>query len=404
MVGFDLKARLSLTFAGSISAQLNSLVPLHGAAGKFLVLRNNAPGLALLDFAATGTREAETRRIDLAAPAALGALRFNRLRNLAASEITVEARTSNATDEVEGWTPWTALKLEADGGWRAAHLRGRGAKLRIRLAPPAAAPDRTKETAAEPRTTVEIDRAALFALPQNHRPQLQDFRLLSPGFGLVVSPEQPPSPIVSLSQLLQSAPRDDDKRKGSFPSSQIVPQPGAQVVLWTIVDAEGDTFTSTFSIRREGDDRWIDVVANTKDSYAQFDTAHLPDGVYFTRLVAKETAPRVVEERLTQTFETDDLIIDHTAPEIMEATAKRNADSVVITVRGRDQLSLLDGVEFNFNNSVRETVEQPADGVRDGREETFALDIPLARISNATSVEVTLYDAAGNSSARRLTW
>ena len=53
---------------------------------------------------------------------------------------------------------------------------------------------------------------------------------------------------------------------------------------------------------------------------------------------------------------------------------------------------------------MRETVEQPADGVRDGREETFVLELPLARLSNATSLEVTLSDLAGNSVARRLTW
>src|SRR5207248_1734250 len=97
-------------------------------------------------------------------------------------------------------------------------------------------------------------------------------------------------------------------------------------------------------------------------------------------------------------------IVDHTPPEIIDAAAKRTADSVTVTVHGRDQLSLLDGIEIVFNNGVRETVEQPLDGVRDGREETFSLDLPIARVSNATSLEVTLYDAAGNGTARRLTW
>ena len=77
---------------------------------------------------------------------------------------------------------------------------------------------------------------------------------------------------------------------------------------------------------------------------------------------------------------------------------------MTITVLGRDQLSLLDGIEVVFNNNVRETIEQPADGIRDGREETFTFEVPLARVSNATSVEVTLYDAAGNGTAKRLSW
>jgi hypothetical protein len=130
----------------------------------------------------------------------------------------------------------------------------------------------------------------------------------------------------------------------------------------------------------------------------------MPDGVYFTRLVATEIAPRPVADRLSQTFETDDLIIDHTPPEILDASARREDNSILVTVHGRDNLSLLDGIEVVFNSGLRDTVEQPQDGVRDSREETFVLDIPLARVSNATSLEVTLYDAAGNGTAKRLSW
>jgi hypothetical protein len=126
--------------------------------------------------------------------------------------------------------------------------------------------------------------------------------------------------------------------------------------------------------------------------------------VYFTRLVSTETAPRPVADRLTATFETDDLVIDHTKPEILEATARRDGDRLIISVSGRDGLSLLDGVEIIFNNGVREVVEQPDDGVRDSRQERFTLDIPLAKVSTATAAEVTLYDSAGNGTPKRLSW
>ena len=391
LLGYDLKERLSLTFAGSISSQLNGLAPIAGAPGKFLVLRNNAPGLALLDFAAAGPREAETRRIDLGVPGLLGALRFNRLRHLADDQLALELKVSNGSDEIEGWGPWTALK-SVDGGWRADALRGRHVKLRLRVASSApAAP--------------EIDKAALYALPQNRRPVLQDFRVLTASYALVPAVDQPPAPVASLSQLLAAGGRDDDsKRKGNFLSSQVVPSPGTQVVFWTLTDPDGDNVLATFSIRRDGDAAWTDVAVDTRESYAQFDTAHLPDGIYFTRLVATETAPRLPADRLAATFETDNLIVDHTAPELLEAGAKRDSDRVVVSVHGRDALSLLDSIEVAFNNGVHETVEQPDDGVRDGREERFTLEVPLARVSNATSAEVTLYDAAGNGVSRRVTW
>jgi len=57
LVGYDLRERLSLTFPGSASAQVNQLLPAGPARpGLFLALRNNAPGLAWVDFAAAGPR------------------------------------------------------------------------------------------------------------------------------------------------------------------------------------------------------------------------------------------------------------------------------------------------------------------------------------------------------------
>jgi hypothetical protein len=215
--------------------------------------------------------------------------------------------------------------------------------------------------------------------------------------------DQPPPAVISLSQIVQ-APKEDERRRPNLMSSQVIPAPGTQVVIWTVTDPDNDVLLNTFSIRRDGESSWTDIVSASRESYAQFDTKHLPDGIYFTRLVAAETSPRPADEQLSQTFETDDLVVDHTAPEIIEAKSQRNGTSVILTVRGRDQLSLLDGIEVVFNNNVRETIEQPADGVRDGREETFTFEVPLARVSNATSVEVTLDDAAGNGAAKRLTW
>jgi hypothetical protein len=389
--GYDLKARQSLTFAGSASAQLNQIAPLSSgtlAPDRFLVLRNNAPGFAVLDFAARGERSAETRRLDLGHPSLLGALRFGRLRGLDAPDVAAEIRVSAGSDEVEGWGPWTRLAAEADEGWRAGGLRGR--YLRLRLALPE-------------KPAVEVDRATLFALPQNRRPQLQEYRTLVHGYGLIPASEPSPPTSITLNQLLQG-PKEDDRRRNAFLGSSVVPSPGTQLILWTVTDPDGDNLLHTFSIRRDGDEPWIDLVTSARETYAQFDTRGLPEGIYFTRLVSAETAPRPPAERLRQTFETDQLVVDHSPPEILAATAVRTAESLVVTVRGRDRLSLLEGIEVVFSNNQREVVEQPLDGVRDGREETFVLEVSLARVANATSLEVTLQDVAGNAVSRRLAW
>ena len=226
--------------------------------------------------------------------------------------------------------------------------------------------------------------------------------MLSPNFAIVVPPEMPSPVVTTVGQLIQSGERDGDRHRSGFMGSQIVASPGTRVAFWTVNDPDGDNLLYTFSIRHDGDAKWTDIAIDSKDSYVQFDTLHLQEGTWFTRLVTQETAPRPEGDRLSVTFETDDMVVDHTPPDIEEATVRREAGKVIVTVRGKDALSLLDSAEFDFNNGVHETVEQPADGILDGKEETFSLELPAERLGGATSVEVTLYDSAGNGATRRL--
>jgi hypothetical protein len=354
-----------------------------------LLLRNNAPGLALLDFAAPGPREAETKRLDLGSPATLGALRFPRIRDVDSSQISVDLRTTLASDEAEGLSPWINAPLR-DDGWLAADTLGRFVKLRIRV--PAAA------------SAAQLDKPELFFLPQNRRPSLTEFRIAAPGFA-VVPPSTTPdiqSPPSTLGQLLSGPDRSNSGSRRGLNSASVFPQPGMQIVTWTLADADDDELRSTFSIRRAGTDEWMDLAVNTAQTFAQFDTTHLPDGVYFTRVVATEQAPRPFANRLTATFETDDLIIDKTPPVIGEVKVARTADALHVTVSGRDEVSLLLGAEFIFNNGHRAEATQPDDAIRDSRAESFTLRVEPEKILGATSVEVLLYDELGRASSRRV--
>ncbi|HEY1792593.1 MAG TPA: hypothetical protein VGG34_06720 [Opitutaceae bacterium] len=386
MTGFDLKNRTSLTFSGSTSAQVNALEPVPGQPGRFFAIRNNEPGFTLVDFGGKAERYAVTKRIDLGAPARLGALRFNRARDIDEARMSVSVRTTNGSNESDGWSPWAPMA--DDDGWRAAVPIGRYAEFKVALPPSAPA-------------SAELDHATVYFLTQNHRPQLQDFRVLSPNFAIVVPPEMPAPVVTTVGQLIQAGDHESDRRR-SFLGSQIVASPGTRVAFWTVTAPDGDNLVYTFSIRHDGDPGWTDISVDSPDSYVQFDTLHLREGTWFTRLVAREAAPRPDADRLSVTFETDDLVVDHTPPDIEEASVRRQGGMLAVTVKGRDALSILDSAEFTLNNGVHEIVEQPADGILDGREETFVLEIPEAKAAGATSVEVTLYDSSGNGATRRL--
>ena len=387
ITGFDLSAQQALNYGGSIAARLSGLTAVPGNPGQYLVVHNNAPGLALMDFAGRGPRTLESRTLDLGQPAEIGAVRLDRLKAVEPGQLTVELKVSNGSDEREGWSPWTKLSSSGDG-WRAAGLRGRYFKLRVSLA------------AGTPES--QVGRAAIFYLPQNRRPQLLEFHYLTPNYGILPPAEAVPSVNTTLSQVVANHEDDKDKRKERLLSAAVFPALGNEAAFWTVTSPTGDNLVATFSIRREGETRWTDLAVDSRENYLQFDTSHLPEGVYYTRLVVTEAAPRPEADRLSASYDTDDLVVDHTPPEILSATAARHGDKILITVHGKDALSLLDNLEADFNNGLHENVEQPADGVRDGREETFIVEETAARLAGATSVELSLSDAAGNSATRRI--
>lgn len=394
LIAYAPTERRSLNLGALGSAQANSILPATPEArDSFVLLRNNVPGLSRLDFSTATERTLETRKLDLGVPAEIGQVRFARLDDSSDNALRVSLRTSFGSDELEGWSEWTELK-NTDGGWAATGLRGRYVQLKIAF------------TDAQVRP---LEKATLYYLPQNRRPQLTDFRLFSPNFGLIPAADNSTAanPVTTLGQLLSPRSRDgkDDgasKRKGGILTSPVVPSPGAQLVYWALTDPDDDNLAATFSITPFSKEEWIDIAVNSTDGYAQFDVSHLAEGRYRTRLAVREQAPRPEAQRLSYTFETDALTVDRTPPELSLAKVEHIGGMWRITVEAADALSLLAGAEFALNNGTKLDVEQPLDGILDSRRETFVAEIPDAKAYGATAVEISVMDQSGNTATRRL--
>ena len=391
LLAYDHAERRSINLGASTSSQVNAIAARADRPGSFLLMRNNAAGLSELDFTTTATRSIETRRLDLGVAAEIGQLRFARAASESATDVRVALRTSFGSDELEGWSEWTPLHPQ-DGGWYAPGLQGRYAQIRVALGAGAESPS--------------LERATLHYLPQNRRPQLTDFRIFPANLGIIPAPEPPPAASSTLGQFLNPSPRDAEnsagRRRTALLNSQIVPQPGAQLVCWTIADPDDDNVAATFAIAPDGTDEWTQLAIDTTETYVQFDISHLPEGRYRTRLIVRELAPRPADQRLTYAFETDSLMVDRTPPVILDATVTRADDVWRIAIEARDAASALEGAEFILNNGARAAIEHPADGILDSQREQFVAEFSLAQAASANSVEIVVYDKAGNSTSRRL--
>lgn len=392
ILGYGSEDRRALSFSGSDSAQINDIEALP-ISGDFLLLTNNPVGLSRLSFNGSGPRVARTGSLNLQTPSHLGALRFNRIRNLDPTEVEVRMRANRGRDPVEGWTPWVVAEHDA-GGWRAEGLIGTHAQIEIRL------PDALDGSS-------QLDQAELHFLPQNRQPVLRSFRIISPNFALAARPPSAAgSSTMTLGQVIGSAPNptnaDDNKARQALLSSNLVPQLGAQLVTWTVSDDDGDDFNATFSVRQAGASEWIDLAVDLKEDWFQFDRRALAEGTYFTRLTITEMAPRPEADRQVIGFATDDLVIDLTPPEINQVTVTETEKEMYFEIAVTDARSQIAGLRLQFNNGHAVKLGQPADGILDGRTEVFRTSVTQQVVATATAVEVYVDDTADNLAIERV--
>ena len=79
--------------------------------------------------------------------------------------------------------------------------------------------------------------------------------------------------------MLQPA-REEARGRANLTSSPMVAVPGARVATWTLLDPDGDSVTATFSIRRDGESEWRDLVVGTREPFVRFQTSPLPEGTF----------------------------------------------------------------------------------------------------------------------------
>ncbi|WP_156469170.1 hypothetical protein [Cephaloticoccus primus] len=403
LLGYDPQQRRNLLFAGARASQVNAIVPLPHGGSDFLLIGNNPASLERMSWARDANAElvATTRRIDLGGPAELGALRVGaggaggQLSVPANMGLRVEMRSSYSSDPLEGWGEWhEAIRHSDDPAWYAAEnngaqpegappptpLRGRYVQLRLSARVPA----------------FEVSGARLYSLPQNQHPQLSSFTVLPPS-----NARNSADTLRKAAEAAKIGYRDDLATAADTPLYR-----SSRVIIWDLSDANGDVLLSTLSIHGPEDDadaQWEPVLVDSENRFAIFDTAPLPEGRYRTRLDVRETAPRPAPQRLSISFSTDDFVVDRSPPEILHTQLERTeAGGLTLTVQARDALSLLRGAEFHLNNGTRYTVSHPLDGILDGREEGFALELSPAQLGTATAVEIIVLDEHFNSASTRV--
>lgn len=356
------------------------IVALGAAAGGdlFVGTTNGAAlyRLAAAEFERTGTYSSAP--LDAGQPARFGVLRFR--GDLGGGALQVAFRSGQSAEPDATWSEWTpARKISATGEVSLDGVPpGRYVQFRAELARGAAGRG--------PR----LDALELSYRQENGKPVIASLTVMEPGQILVPAGFNPGSQTFEpahpnrdgIFTTLKSVEPGNDRTKTLW-------KKGYRTVRWATSDPNEDALLGTLALRRgsDGQGDWFEVAGELDDDHHGFDATVLPDGIYRFRLTVSDAKANPPGEALAAERISEPVVIDHTPPRLI--SAERRSDTVTLVVE--DDWSPLVAVEMSVDTRGWTRLE-PADGLVDGRRESFTAKIP----PGAKLVLLRLTDAVYN--------
>jgi sugar lactone lactonase YvrE len=319
----------------------------------------------------------ESAVLDAKSDAAWGSIWW---RALGTTEI--QTRSGNTERPDETWSTWEPVRQEAGRG-RVASPRSRFLQWRAVL----------KNTGIVAASLSEVSVAFL---PRNIAPEVTSITVLPTNVGLVANPAPQIDPNIELTGL--------DPAVFGVPVAAVPPrrvyQRGAVSFQWTAEDRNGDRLVYDIFYKESADREFKLLKADISENFFTIDGQSLADGRYTVRVVAKDSpanasAISLSGERISEPFD-----IDNSQPTVaVSGTPAANGNSARFVFVGTERSSYIARAEYSVNGGEWRTTA-PDDGIADGPEERFTIDIPVTG-PGEYAVTLRVFDAAGNSGNAR---
>jgi hypothetical protein len=252
-------------------------------------------------------------------------------------------------------------------------------------------------------------------LPKNVAPVVDDIAVQDPGIrvaGFSAAPDGPanaaavplryPRPSGAGPSFASVGAESSARGSRTEAPPQGFEQKGYQSVLWSAHDDNGDDLVFTIYYRGEGEQNWRLLKDKLTQRHYSWDTAALPDGAYYLKIVASDSPSNPADQSLRSQRESDRLEIANTPPRIEKLRAavspggaKASFDAISTSGAVADAQYSLDAGEWN-------TVF-PSGQLSDAPSESYAIDLPgLAAGEHTLAVQIT--DRFDNTAAAKVTF
>ncbi|MEO8043131.1 MAG: hypothetical protein ABI646_11005 [Acidobacteriota bacterium] len=298
-----------------------------------------------------------------------------------AGNVQIQTRSGNTEKADETWSGWSSVNTETRSG---------------QIASPKARYLQWRAVLRSGANTV-LNEVSVAFLARNIAPEILWIAILPTNVGLIANPPIQIDPNIELSGL--------DPATFGVPNASVPPRRvylrGARSFQWMAEDRNGDQLVYDIFYKEAGDSNYKSLRENVVENFLSLDGQTLADGRYTLRIVAKDLPENPPGRSLTGERISEPFDIDNTQPTVTASGAPQlTSTGARVVFLASDKSSYLTSAEYSINGGEWMTVYAD-DGISDGPDERFTIDIPLTT-AGEYSVTLRVFDSQGNAGNARV--
>ncbi|HEV2965236.1 MAG TPA: hypothetical protein VG649_25650 [Candidatus Angelobacter sp.] len=296
----------------------------------------------------------------------------------------LSARSGNVDNPDRNWSPWTKIDLGKDA--RLDIPPARFLQWRAVLKPSSA--------------PTQIESVAINYLSKNVAPVVDDIAV-QPGARF-----QPQSHSIGPDNISITFGNSSSSNSSSSSGSRSDGPPSAIrdrnyiAVRWAAHDDNDDELVYSLYYRGESESEWKLLKSGLAEKFYSFESALLPDGAYFVKVVASDAPSHTPEDALSDERQSTRFEIDNTPPRIENLAAKLESQQVHVTFRAVDDFSPIKKAEYSIDAGEWQFLE-PVGQISDAKTENYDFNVPLSQPQQALEDQAEQKRGHGPSKANK---
>lgn len=257
-----------------------------------------------------------------------------------------------------------------------------------------------------------VDWVSLAYLPRNVAPVIDGIAIQEPGVRTQSPAATPAGQPTTVTLKMPSAPSTAGVSITQTTSTHFEPPPqgfaqkGYRTVLWTAHDDNEDELQFAVYYRAENEKEWKLLKDKLDQKYYSFDTATLPDGAYYLKIVASDAPSNPPATALTAERESEHFEVDNTPPVVEDLrvgppSGKAGAGHPV-SFTARDAGSAIDHAQYSLDGADWVLVS-PTNSISDAPVEHYDFGISAAAPGEHT-LAVRVFDSFENVGSAKVTF